>query len=209
MRIENTYTAADVPSLAALHRRAFPDFFLSSLGDQFLRQLYLGYTTDPDAVVSVARAEDGHVIGACVGTTHPSGFFSRLLKQRFVGFIGASLHVALRHPQFVPRLLAAVKYRGDAPPGLDGALLSSLCVDPDTQNGGIGGALEEAWCVRAAELGARTAFLTTDADANEAANRFYHRRGWHLHDEFVTRRGRRMNRYWRELPGPGNQSEDG
>lgn len=209
MRIETTYTAVDVPALAALHRRAFPDFFLSRLGDQFLRQLYLGYTSDPDAVVSVARAPDGHVVGACVGTTHPSGFFSRLLKQRFIGFLGASLLVAVRNPQFAPRLLAAVTYRGDAPPGLDGALLSSLCVDPNSQNGGIGRALEEAWCIRATELGARTAFLTTDADGNDAANRFYQRRGWNLTDQFVTRQGRRMNRYRRELTLAEKRSDDG
>lgn len=208
MKIEHTYADVDVPALAALHRRAFPDFFLSRLGDQFLRQLYLGYTSDPDAVVSVARGQDGRVIGACVGTTQPSGFFSRLLKQRFIGFVRASLLAAVRNPQFAPRLLAALTYRGDAPPGLDGALLSSLCVDPEAQNGGIGRALEEAWCVRAAELGARTAFLTTDADNNEAANRFYLRRGWQLTDQFVTRQGRRMNRYRRELALAGEGLDD-
>ena len=64
MRIEHTYKAADVPALAALHSRAFPDFFLSRLGEPFLEQLYLGYTSDPDAVVSVARARDGRVVGA-------------------------------------------------------------------------------------------------------------------------------------------------
>lgn len=209
MKIEHTYTPADVPALADLHRRAFPDFFLSRLGDPFLRQLYLGYTSDPDAVVSVARDQHGHVIGACVGTTHPSGFFSRLLKERFIGFVRASLLAAVRNPQFAPRLLAAVAYRGDAPPGLDGALLSSLCVDPKAQNEGIGRALEEAWCVRAAELGARRAFLTTDADGNEAANRFYQRRGWQLTDQFVTKQGRRMNRYRRELTLAGKEFADG
>lgn len=207
--IEHTYTAADVPALAALHRRAFPDFFLSRLGEPFLRQLYLGYTSDPDAVVSVARAQDGRVVGACVGTTHPSGFFSRLLKQRFFGFLGASVLAVLRNPRFAPRLLAALAYRGDGPPGLDGALLSSLCVDPEAQNEGIGRALDEAWCVRAAELGAQTAFLTTDTDGNDGVNRFYQRRGWQLSDQYVTRQGRRMNRYRRTLAPAGKEFDDG
>lgn len=207
--IEYTYTAAEVPALAALHRRSFPDFFLSRLGEPFLRQFYLGYISDPDAVVSVARAQDGRVVGMCVGTTNPSGFFSRLLKRRFVGFLGASLLAVLRNPRYAPRLLAALAYRGDGPPGLDGALLSSLCVDPDAQNGGIGRALDEAWCVRAAELGAQSAFLTTDTDGNDAVNRFYQRRGWQLSDQYVTKQGRRMNRYWRELSPAGKEFHDG
>ena len=207
--IEHTYTAADVPALAALHRRAFPDFFLSRLGEPFLRQLYLGYISDPDAVVSVARAQDGRVVGVCVGTTHPSGFFSRLLKQRFFGFFGASLLAVLRNPRFAPRLLAALTYRGDVPPGLDGALMSSSCVDPDAQNGGIGRALDDAWRVRAAQLGAQTAFLITDADGNDAVNRFHQRGGWQLSDQYVTSQGRRMNRYRHELAPEGKESDDG
>jgi len=197
--ITHAYSEADVPALADLHRRAFPDFFLSRLGVGFLRQFYLGYIGDPDAVVSVARAEDGRVVGVCVGTTNPSGFFSRLLKARFFGFVGASVRAILRTPRVAPRLLAALAYRGDGAPGQEGALLSSLCVDPEARSAGTGRALEGAWRERAAQLGARQAFLTTDAADNDAVNRFYERCGWCLKDQFVTSRGRAMNRYWRDL----------
>lgn len=204
--IQTGYTAADVPALAALHRRAFPDFFLSRLGEPFLRQLYLGYLDDPDAVVTVARDEDGRIVGACVGSTRPAGFFSRLLRRRLAGFVGASALAAVRDPRTIPRLVAAVRYRGDQPPGAEGALLSSLCVDPSSRKGGVGAALDQAWRERAGELGARTAFLTTDADDNEAVNRFYQRGGWQLTDRFETPQGRRMNRYRHDLvasPGGG------
>ncbi len=204
--IGHTYTAAEVPALADLHRRAFPDFFLSRLGEAFLREFYLGYISDPDAVVSVARANDGQVVGVCVCTTNPSGFFSRLLKARFFGFARASLRAVLRNPRVAPRLLAAVAYRGDGAPGHDGALLSSLCVDPEAQKAGTGRALEGAWCERAAELGAERAFLTTDAADNDAVNGFYERCGWSLRDQFLTPQGRAMNRYWRELTSPATQS---
>lgn len=198
--IQTSYTAADVAALSALHRRAFPDFFLSRLGEPFLRQFYLGYLDDPDAVVAVARAADGRIVGAAVGSTRPAGFFSRLLVRRLAGFVGASILAALRDPRTVPRLLAAVKYRGDQPPGSEGALLSSLCVDPSCRAAGIGGALDEAWRQRAVELGARTAFLTTDALDNEPVNLFHQRNGWQLTDQFTTPQGRRMNRYRHDLP---------
>lgn len=197
---ETSYTAEDVPTLVSMHLRAFPGFFLARLGGPFLRQLYLGYLSDPDAVVSIVRSRDGRVVGACVGSVRPSGFFFRLLRRQFFGFAAASTLAIVRDPRTTPRLLSALKYRGDLPPGLDGALLSSLCVDPDHQNAGIGRALEEGWCAQAFERGARAAFLTTDADDNEAVNRFYERGGWRLSDQYLTRQGRRMNRYRRELP---------
>lgn len=201
--IETSYPASEVPELAALHRRAFPDFFLSRLGEPFLRQLYLGYLSDPDAIVSVARGADRRIVGVCLGSAHPAGFFSRLLRRRLLGFASASFLAILRDPRTLPRLLAALRYRGDVPAGADGALLSSLCVDPEAQNGGIGRALDEAWCAQAAKRGARVAFLTTDADGNEAVNRFYRRSGWQLSDQYVTRQGRRMNRFRRDLAPSG------
>ena len=207
--IATFYTAADVPALAALHRRAFPDFFLSHLGEPFLRQLYLGYLSDSDAVISVARAEDGRVVGVCLGSAHPAGFFSRLLRRRLLGFLVASGRAIVRDPRTAPRLLSALRYRGDVPRGLDGALLSSLCVDPDMQSAGVGRELDEAWRARAAELGARSAFLTTDADGNDAVNRFYRRGGWVLSDRSVTPQGRRMNRYRHELSLTGRDASDG
>lgn len=204
-----SYGVDDVPALAALHRRAFPDFFLSRLGEPFLRQLYLGYLSDSDAVVSVARGADGRVVGVCLGSAHPAGFFSRLLRRRLLGFLVASGLAVLRSPRTAPRLLAALRYRGDVPAGVDGALLSSLCVDPEVQSAGIGRALDEAWRTRAAELGAKTAFLTTDADENEAVNRFYTRGGWVLSDQFLTPQGRRMNRYRHDLAPAGRNPSDG
>jgi hypothetical protein len=44
-------------------------------------------------------------------------------------------------------------------------------------------------------MGVTHAFLTTDADGNDAINRFYTAQGWRLAGEYVTREGRRMNRY--------------
>ena len=47
----------DVRELAALHRRAFPDFFMSTLGEPFLRQFYSGFLNDPTGIAVIARAE--------------------------------------------------------------------------------------------------------------------------------------------------------
>ncbi|MDO5500413.1 MAG: GNAT family N-acetyltransferase [Propionibacteriaceae bacterium] len=190
---------ADAQHLARIHRRAFPGFFLAKLGEPFLVQFYRGFVAEPTSVVSVYRDEDGAPIGVAVGTTNPDGFFRQLLRRRFWGFVGASIQATIKDPKVAPRLLGAVRYRGDNPPGREGALLSSICVDPAHEGTGVGRAVLEDWARAARESGCEFAFLTTDAVGNDAVNAWYARGGWTLSDQFVAHGGRRMNRYQRDL----------
>lgn len=190
---------ADVPQLVALHRRAFPSFFLSELGPAFLTEFYRGFLTDPTSVTAVARDDRGDVVGGVVGTTSPAGFFARLLRRRLVGFALASGGAAMSDPRRTPRLVRGIGYRGGAGGAVAGALLSSICVDPGQQGQGLGQRLVSAWCETARSRGARRAFLTTDAVDNDATNAFYARAGWGLAEGFTTPEGRAMNRYEKEL----------
>jgi len=194
-------TAADVRPLARLHRAAFPSFFLSTLGEPFLVQFYRGFLMDDTAVSVVARDVRGSVLGAVVGTTQPVGFFGRLLRRRWPGFLVASLRAVVVHPTSAPRLLRALRYRGGAGSDSPGALLSSICVDPSEQRAGLGRELIATWAWEVASRGARAAFLTTDAQGNDAINRFYRAQGWTLAESFRTREGRLMNRYTISLDG--------
>lgn len=187
---------ADVPALARLHRTAFPGFFLSNLGEPFLREFYRGFLGDPTAVTVVMRNDTGIIVGCAVGTTEPTGFFSRLLRRRWLGFILASIRATLRRPSAIVRLARAIAYRGAKGAG-EGALLSSICVAPEAR--GAGPNLLAGWEARASRLGARRAYLTTDAYDNETVNRFYARNGWVVAERFETREGRCMHRYTKEL----------
>ncbi len=113
-----TLARCDARALARVHRRGFPGFFLADLGEPFLRQLYLGYAADPTAITAVARA-DGRPVGAVLGTSAPAGFYGRLLRRRGPAFALAGARAALRDPRVLPRLAAAVRYRGDAPAAPD------------------------------------------------------------------------------------------
>ncbi|OFS15016.1 GNAT family N-acetyltransferase [Kytococcus sp. HMSC28H12] len=194
---------ADAPALARLHREAFPDFFLSSLGTPFLEQFYAGYAEDDTAICFVARDEAGAPVGAVTGTAEPAGFYKRLLRRRLAGFVLASARAALGNPRAVPRLVRAVAYRGDSP-DVEGphALLSSICVSPAVKGSGLGKQLAVAWVEEARARGVDRAFLTTDAVGNDAVNAFYQRLGWTLHDSYTTAQGRVMNRYEAPLGVP-------
>lgn len=193
--IDYAIAPEDAPLLARLHQRAFPDFFLSRLGEPFLVQFYLGFIDDPTAVVVVVRGDDHHPQGVAAGTTNAPGFFGRLLRRRLFGFVRASARAVLRYPSAAPRLLKAVLYRGDVPQGHEGALLSSICVDPALSGRGIGSVLLSGWTMRARDMGVERAFLTTDAEGNDAVNAWYQRAGWVVADQFVAAGGRLMNRY--------------
>lgn len=185
----------DVRAAAQLHRRAFPSFFLSSLGEPFLEQFYRGFLDDRTAVTAVVRSEAGALQGVVVGTVQPVGFFGRLLRRQWLGFAFASARAVVRNPAAVPRLVGAIRYRGAAGDHCTGALLSSVCVDPDLQGAGIGKVLVTEWVSRARRQGAEEAYLTTDTEGNDSVNAFYQALGWSLAEQYVTREGRQMNRY--------------
>lgn len=191
---------SDVRECADLHVRSFPGFFLSQLGPRFLQEFYRGFLGEPSAITAVARTPEGTLLGTVVGSTQPAGFFSRLLRRRLLGFVLASLVAVLRRPTATPRLLKAVFYRGQVPIEAEGALLSSICVEPRSQSTGTGSRLIKEF-ERAAHAAGMGAYLVTDRDDNEAANAFYRRNGWHLAGQYETPEGRRMNCY--ALPGPG------
>lgn len=191
----------DISETIAVHKAAFPGFFLTMLGNQFLYELYRGFWQDPASIWLVAN-HNSRVIGFVVGTTEPAGFFKRLLIRRWHAFILAGAAVFFRHSlQIARRFLAALVYRGEKPQGMDkAALLSSIGVSPQYAGRGVGMALVENFCQEAFSRGANHVYLLTDYADNDAANRFYVKCGFSLESSFTRDGGRKMNRYIRSSP---------
>jgi ribosomal protein S18 acetylase RimI-like enzyme len=192
-------TIEEAPALAKVHREAFPGFFLTSLGERFLTQLYRSFASSAQAICLVACSDDA-IVGFVAGPLRPKAFFRQLLVARGPAFAVAAIPSLLRNPMPVARrLVAAVFYRGEAPAQSGAALVSSICVTPSAQGGGVAGRLLEEFCSAASARGARYVYLTTDRDANDRANAFYERAGFSLEAE-VARDGERvMNRYIKDL----------
>jgi ribosomal protein S18 acetylase RimI-like enzyme len=190
----------DVAPLIAVHEAAFPGFFLTRMGPGFLRQLYGGFVEEAGGICLIAERQ-GKVAGFVAGTTSPRLFFSRLLRRRWAAFMLASLPPLARHPLLVGRrLLGALTYRGERPDHLDGgALLSSIAVTPSFSGSGVGATLVESFANLARERGARSIYLLTDRDSNEATRAFYVRCGFAADTTIQKADGRRMERYVRSL----------
>jgi ribosomal protein S18 acetylase RimI-like enzyme len=207
-------TLSDLPRIVAIHEAAFTGFFLTLLGRRFLRELYHGFITDSSGICLVCEAElaagQRELAGFVVGTVAPESFFRGLLLRRGARFVMAAVPALVMHPlKVAPRLLHAVRYRGDRPMRVQAAaLLSSVGVHPQAARRGIGRTLIDQFCEHAARRGAGQVYLTTDREANEAANTLYERAGFAVADELVRRDGRVMNLYVRVLAGRGDAQRE-
>lgn len=193
-------TPQDIAETIAVHKAAFPAFFLSMLGDRFLLQLYRGFLQDSTSIWLIA-SHNSRLVGFVAGTTEPEGFFKRLLFCRWPAFIAAGASAFFRHPlQIGRRFLAALMYRGEKPHGIDNAtLLSSIGVSPHYAGRGVGWSLVEHFCEEAFSRGSDHVYLLTDDANNDAANRFYVKCGFSLESSFTRNGERKMNRYIRSF----------
>ncbi|MDH4272690.1 MAG: GNAT family N-acetyltransferase [Candidatus Aminicenantes bacterium] len=185
-----------VDTIVGIHLAAFPGFFLSFLGRRFLRELYKAFATDKTSISLVAEAPvSGELMGFAAGTLDPARFFRSLLVRRWWAFGFSSLPAIVRNPRSALRIFRGVSYRGNQPEGRKRALLSSIAVIPGQRDHGLGNDLLKRWVERARAKGAEGCYLTTDAENNDAVNRFYARNGWRVESEFITPEGRKMYRY--------------
>lgn len=185
---------SDVTSIVRVHERAFPGFFLTDLGPRFLHRLYAGFVDEADGILLVAEEADGAAVGLLAGTRSPERFFRSMRRRQGVAMAFAAIPALLRRPRRVAeRLLAAVRYRGDAPVTLPGYwLLSSLGVALDRAGTGAGTALVQRFCAEAEAQGAPGIYLLTDKNDNDAARRFYAGHGFDIHAEQLRRDGRQL-----------------
>lgn len=187
-----------VPQVVQVHLDAFPGFFLSFLGKNFLSVLYTGILNDVSGVAYVFDDRQ-KILGFVAGTDNPRGFYKRLLRQRWSDFARASFVPLIRNPSIIPRLFGAFSRSSREDVHENCASLMSIAVAPDAQGQGIGQQLVQAFLSEVKARGIKQVNLTTDAENNDAANQFYIKQGFTLHKLFVTPEGRRMNEYMIEL----------
>jgi ribosomal protein S18 acetylase RimI-like enzyme len=181
---------SDLAVVVAIHRTAFPNFFLSFLGPRFLHVFY-GFVADEG--IALVALDDGQLAGFVAGVPDSRSFYRRLLRHRVAQIALAILPVVLRRPSTLGRVVRRARQRTSA--GGDeasGAELMSLAVDPSRQHSGIGRALIAAFAERVAIAGVGRLWLTTDAAENDRVIRFYESQGFQRWRDFTTAEGRAL-----------------
>ncbi len=193
--------AGHLGAIARVHRRVFPGYFLSNLGEGFLRLHYEDFLVCPLAFGFVAvDAQAGEVVGAVLGTMDAQAL-RRVVTRRHAG---RKLLLALGRLCCSPRLWGQVAIRiarmlgthlrrlwGASAPGVPSgrqdakARLVSIGVTPEVRGRGAATALMRALEQEVVRRGADRVGLSVFAD-NARAIRFYEKTGWEL---AATRRG--------------------
>lgn len=188
---------SDVDSIVAIHDQAFPDFFLTTLGNRFLRLYYTCMCNSKDAITLCAE-KDGEVKGFATSSYYSHGFNTTLIKKNLFKFGLMGVELMFTKPKAILRLAKNLdkKAKGNAvEDNGEYAELYSIAVMPENQGSGIGRKLLIATEEEVAKHNNKIS-LTTDYYHNEKTIGFYHSMGYHDYYEFVTYPNRRM---WRMI----------
>ncbi|WP_369407365.1 GNAT family N-acetyltransferase [Janibacter limosus] len=187
--------------MAKIHTNAFPGFFLTSLGPEFLADYYKSAIHDSSSH-GIGLWDRGALVGFAIGYPDSRAFYMRLLVRRFHKWAYHGLRILLRHPTAVAHLLTSAFFGRteetvSKPPTY--ILLASIAVDAPHLSA-AGTTLLKAWEASIAiEHDFRGIFLTTDKSNNSRAIHFYTKNGYRQTEQFTTRKGRTMIRFEKEL----------
>lgn len=188
----------DVEKIVSIHLEAFKGFFLTQLGESFLRLYYSSFLQNPQGVVLCALIGD-EVVGFSACSTHSRGFNQSLIKSRPFCFLWEGFKTLVFSPKSVIRLLLNLNKGGKT---MDDsgqyAELFSLAVNPRFQNQGIGGQLLKATEKQISDCN-RQISLTTDFYDNDDVINFYHNMGYSDLYYFTSYPNRKMIRMFKNL----------
>lgn len=168
----------DADAVARIHREEIPTAFLSTLGQRFLKNLYLGLLEAETALTLVAEA-GGTVVGFVCATAGLSSLYGQVIRCRWWRFILCLLPKLVR-PSVIRRCWETMHYSKTEQegPSSDAEILS-IAVDRRYAGRGVGRWLVKAALDALATRGARTVKVLC-LERLEGANAFYRRCGFRL-----------------------------
>ena len=189
----------DLQDIVKIHIAAFPDFFLTKLGTNFLYLYYKSVLNNQDGILLVSMI-DGRCIGLCAGTVMSAGFNTRLIKSNITQYCIESLKLLFTNPKSLLHLMRNLT-KENSSVGDDGhyAELLSIAVDPRAQRVGAGKAMLQEMEIVVKKKGGERLSLTTDYKDNDKAINFYKTLGYESWYDFITYPNRRMYRLIKNL----------
>lgn len=187
-------TTEYVDNIVDIHMKTFTGFFLTFLGEGFLKHLYKGFIKHNESNV-IGAFDDDRLVGFLAYSEDISGFYKYLIKKRLLPFVFYSAIAFLKKPVIMLRLLRAFTYSKSSKRSEAYVELSSIGVLPEAKNNGIGTMLINELKRNISSDKFSYIKLETDRLNNDAANAFYIKNGFVLYRSYITREGREMNEY--------------
>lgn len=191
----------DLNQVVNIHIAAFPGFFLTSLGPLFLMAMYRAFLLNSGGVFVVEEVKD-EIHGFAVGILKSAGRDRKLALKFLPVFLIALIPGVLRNPVNVLRRiwkqLFSVGIQLEIPGG--SIVLRSIGVLPDKRGCGVANRLLGDFEKYSMEKGASVVVLTTDAENNERAIRFYLKNNYEIQQKFKQDSSRSMLMMLKNIP---------
>lgn len=191
--------STDCQSLAKIHLQAFDGFFLTSLGNSFLRTYYQACIESNESINVCAVNEFDDIIGFSIGCVLSKGFHKRLLIQNFPKFFIQGIIILLSRPNALSRLVNNLEKNDFTDDNGNYAELLSIGVLPNYNGQGIGKELIKRFEEEAINKGCKEMALTTDFNKNSNVLEFYKSVGYEIYYEFLTYPDRKMYKLKKNL----------
>ena len=195
MKISEIDSLDRINDIVQIHKATFPDFFLTSLGDGFLKRLYKGFARHPSSGLLVAVDENNETLGFAAYSMDLSGFYRFLLTKSLVPFMWYATNAFIKRPYIILRLFRALTKPNESKRLESYVELSSIGVLPSAKNKGIGSALIDTLKIKVNFNQYKYIELETDAIGNDEVNNFYVKNQFNLYCTYKTAEGRYMNKY--------------
>lgn len=126
--------------ISSIHQETLEHGFLSSLGGQFLKQIYRELAKDPNSHL-VCATHNQVIVGFICGTTNTSVFYNRFLKRNVIyGML--VLFPKLMSFQGLKKIIETLIIPSKTKKiSLPSAQLLNFCISKEFQGNGVGGSL--------------------------------------------------------------------
>lgn len=191
---------AEIKTVVEVHKSAFPNFFLTKMGDSFLEQYYKSVLNSRRGILFGCYNNDEELLGFCAATDLSADFNKSLIINNCFIFGLVGLKLLFTHPIALIHLVKNLtKESNDIEDDGNYAELLSIGVTQESQGVGVGRTMLMALEMELRKRGVKCNSLTTDYYENDKACGFYHSMGYEVMYEFVTYPKRRMLRYIKQL----------
>ena len=191
---------SDSNQIAKIHIKAFPNFFLTTLGYSFLKTYYKSCLKNKEVIsICAINKKNKKLLGFNVGCLISKGFNKRLIFSNLLEYSYHIIILLFTNPIALIRLYKNISKKKIKDDKGNYAELLSICVLPDQNRFGIGQNLLNKFENKIREKGINTITLTTDANSNDNVLKFYKKCGYNIYYDFEIYPNRKMLKLIKKL----------
>jgi len=189
----------DYKQLVIIHKTTFIDFFLTSLGDSFLRMYYKLSLKSKNVVAICATDENDHIIGFALGSVESVCHHINLVKYNLLAFMMQGFLLLFTKPFALIRLINNLEKNDPHNEISNYSELLSIGIIPGKKGLGIGKILLRKFEEEVFKMGSKAVALTTDYYYNEDVIAFYKKSDYTIFSKFIAYPNRRMFKLIKQL----------